>query len=102
MMDNACLTAQRSKNTLIDRLVNAGLNRWPVHGLVVFSHSEVQPKLELGRQQVQCDVITLAQLPKWFASQPADDRIRFTKDDYNEVITLLDPARLHSAQLRHA
>lgn len=101
-LDNACLTAQRSKNALINRLVSADLNRWPVHGLVVFSHSEVQPELEFGQQQVQCDVITLGQMPKWFASQSSDDRIRFTKDDYNELITLLDPARLQTAKLRQA
>lgn len=100
--DNACLAAQRSKTALLNRLTDAGLNSWPVHCLAVFSHGDAQPELELGWQQVQCDVITLGQLSKWFASQSADDRIRFTKDDYNEFITLLDPARLQSTRVRHA
>lgn len=99
---NACLAAQRAKTALSHRLADAGLNRWPVHSLVVFSHGDAQPELELGRQQVQCDVTTLEQLPKWFASQPADDSIRFNKNDYNEFISLLDPARLHRAQIKHA
>jgi len=99
---NACLAAQHAKTVLLNRLADAGLHRWPVHSLVVFSHGDAQPELELGRQQVQCDVTTLEQLPKWFASQPADDSIRFSKDDYNEFITLLDPARLHRAQIKHA
>lgn len=99
---NACLNAQRRKHTLVNHLVDTDLNRWPVHGLVVFSHQDAQPELILGQQQVQCDVITLGQLPKWFASQSVDDRIRFTKNDYNEFITLLDPARLRDVHARHA
>lgn len=99
---NACLAAQHSKNALNNRLATAALNRWPVYNLVVFSHADVQPELELGQLQVQCDVITLGQLPKWFASQSTDDRIRFTKDDYNEFITLLDPLRLQHEQIKQA
>lgn len=102
-INNACLAAQRGKQALISHLADAELNRWPVHDLVVFSHHNVQPELELGRQHVvQCDVITLGQLPKWFASQSVDDRMRFTKNDYNEFITLLDPARLRNKHARHA
>ncbi len=93
---NACLVAQRSKVALVNHLVEWDLNRWPVQSLVVFSHPDVQLELELGRYQIQCDVTSLGQLPKWFVSQTTDNSIRFTKDDYNMMITLLDPARVLS------
>ena len=92
-VDNACLRARHAKTAVANLLSTHGLIKWPVQSLVVFSHPDVSLNLVVGRQRVQCDVIKLAELPNWFASQTPDDTIRFTKDDYNRFIALLDPAR---------
>lgn len=100
--DNACLQAQRAKTALANLLSVHGLIRWPVHNLVVFSDPAVSLNLAVGKQRVQCEVITLRQLPNWFALKNTDDTIRFTKDDYNRFIALLDPARVQVEQAMQA
>lgn len=92
-VENACLRAQRAKSALANLLSTHGLIQWPVHSVVVFSQPDVTLNLVMGKQRVQCDVIKLAQLEKWFAKNSLDDTIRFTKDDYNKFIAVLDPAR---------
>lgn len=101
-IDNACLFAQRSKSKLANLLSSQGLIQWPILNLVVFSHPDVSLRLLMGKQRVQCDVVTLQQLPNWFASKSLDATIRFNKDDYNRFIALLDPARVHNEQAIYA
>lgn len=96
--DNACLQAQRAKTSLANLLSTQDLIRWPIHHLVVFTHPEVTLNLVAGKQRVQCDVVKLAQLPTWFVAKIGDDTIRFTKDDYNRFIALLDPARVQKSE----
>ena len=91
--DNACVKAQQTKSAFAKLLSTRDLSKWPVHSLVVCSHPDVTLQLDVSKQREQCDVIKLAQLPNWFASETSDDTIRFTKDDYNRFIALLDPTR---------
>jgi hypothetical protein len=96
--ENVCLPVLESRYELQDLMEHYGLDDWPIHSLVLFSHPSVILQHEFGKPWTQCDVISLAGLRNWFANKPANDTIRFTKDDYNRFIALLDPARLRVEQ----
>jgi len=96
--ENVCLPVLESRYELQRLLEKYSLDDWPVHSLVLFSHPAVLLQHEFGKPWTQCDVISLPGLRNWFANKPANDTIRFTKDDYNRFIALLDPARLHVDQ----
>jgi hypothetical protein len=102
VFENLCLRAQQAKTALAKLLSEHGLGKWPVQCLVVFTHPEVTLNFVVGRQRAQCDVIKQAQLLNWFASQNTDATIRFTKDDYNHFISLLDPTRNQVEQAMQA
>jgi len=94
--ENVCRPVLDSRQALQKLLVGYELDAWPIHSLILFSHPAVILQHEFGKPWTQCDVISLAGLRNWFANKPANDTIRFTKDDYNRFIALFDPARLRT------
>ena len=87
---NACLEAQHAKQLLARLLCEHSLTRWPILSLVVLTHPQAEVTQVIGKQRIQCDVIKLNELGKWFAQHKTDDSINFSKTNRQQFKQLLD------------
>lgn len=87
---NTCQQALTAKISVANLLSSHDLISWPIHTLVVFTQSGVELNQITGKKPIQCDVITLAELGRWFTQKAIYPEIRFTKEDYNRFSLLFN------------
>jgi hypothetical protein len=78
---NPCMHAKLARSALGNLLNGYNLISWPIISLIVYSSPNVTLNQTIGKQRLQCDVIKLESLDKWFAENRQNATIRFTEQD---------------------
>ncbi len=88
-MMNPCMQAKLARSALSNLLSGHNLTRWPLISLIVYSSSNVTLNQTIGKQPLQCDVLKIENLEKWFAENKQSDRIHFTDNDLRTFRSIL-------------
>ena len=88
-MMNPCMHAKLARSALSNLLNGHNLTRWPLISLVIYSSSNVTLNQTIGKQRLQCDVLKIENLEKWFAANKQNDRIHFTENDLRTFRSIL-------------
>ena len=99
---NPCQQAKLARSALSNLLSAHNLCRWPIISLVVYSSSDVTLNMGIGQQRLQCHVIKLENLEKWFANNVQNDTIHFTDDDLMLFRSILNGQSVAEPSLQYA
>jgi len=88
-MMNPCMLSRLARSALSNLLTGHNLIRWPITSLVIYSSSNVTLNQAIGKERLQCEVVKIENLDKWFASHKQNDRIQFTENDLRVFRSLL-------------
>lgn len=79
----------RTTRLLRDLLYDNGLNRWPIHPVVLLAHPSAIAYVALEPDRPQSEVIKLAQLDDWLLSLPSNEAIAVSEHDIERVSKLV-------------
>lgn len=101
-INNPCIQAKLARSSLNNLLSAHNLSRWPVVSLVVYSCSDVTLSMHIGRQRLQCNVIKLENLDKWFSANNKNEKIYFTDNDLALFSSVLSGEAVSETPLEYA